>query len=128
MQARVVKKTGNELQLELLREPDGCSRCGICFMGRRKKTCMVTVTSSADVAPGDMVSLEYSEGRGVLMALQVFFFPVVIIIGFTGMSLYAGYSEFGSCCLALAGLVLYYFLLKKKKLSGIQITKIQNVK
>jgi positive regulator of sigma E activity len=128
MQARVVRKTGEEIQLELMREPDSCARCGICLMGRKRKTCVVTVRSGADVAPGDTVSLDYSEGRGVLMALLVFFFPVVIFTGITGMGLYAGYSELGSCCLALAGLVLYYFLLKKKKLSGIQITKIQNVK
>ena len=109
--------------MKIIKGSDNCSKCGLCFLGNKKNNCTITVNANTDACKGDMVKINYSEGRGILIAFLLFLLPILIFILLIKLSINAGYSEILSFLMGIAGLLLYFFIIKDKNLRGIEITK-----
>ena len=126
MKARVIEKKGSILKLQVMHEEDGCDKCGICMMGQKKRDHIITLKNEANVSRGELVNLEFSEGRGIFMALMIFFFPALVFFTVIFSGLYAGYSEILSFAMGIAGIFLYFLCIKKARVSGITLSKINS--
>ena len=124
MKAKVIEKKNGRVTLELIHEEAGCRDCGICLIGRKKTGGTISIRSAEPVEPSDIVRVEYSEKRGILMAGFLFFLPTLIFFFSLMLLIRLDFSEVLSLMIALTELVLYYLLLGKLGISGIKIVKI----
>ena len=123
MKAKVIEKKNGRITLELLHEEAGCSKCGICLIGQKKAGGTISIRSAEPVQAGDIVRVEYSEKRGILMAGSLFFIPTLIFFFSLVLLIRLGLSEVLSLMIALIELVLYYLFLGKMGISGVKIIK-----
>jgi positive regulator of sigma E activity len=122
MKAKVIQKNGNTVQLEVIPDGSGCFKCGLCLFGGKKK-CTLSLETEENVLPGDTVRIDYSEGRGTVMALKIFFIPTVILVLLAGAFIWLGYPEIISAGAGAAGVVLYFILTRSRKQKGISLVK-----
>ncbi|MBN1521773.1 MAG: SoxR reducing system RseC family protein, partial [Candidatus Aureabacteria bacterium] len=123
VKGKVIKKDGRRVELEIIRSGLTCSTCGLCLFGRKRPSCSITVSSDADVASGDIVEIDYSEGRGIWMAFLMFLFPAVLFLIILSASLMLNVNEAASLLFSAAGIVVYFFIIKEKNIYGIKIKK-----